>query len=101
MNLLMAIGEQQEPGSRTRLESLKVSKRLAKLMKIEGAKRLDELKTHYEPGVRDLPNELDVAGFLAVIDTASKLFWPTWAAAAPLKPYVFCPMAMALQGFSR
>ena len=74
MDLLMAIGKQQEPGSRTRLESLKVSKRLAKLMKIEGAKRLDELKTQYEPGVRDLPNELDVAGFLAVIDTASKLF---------------------------
>ena len=74
MNLLMAIGEQQEPGSRTRLEFLKVSKLLAKLMKIEGAERLDELKTPYELGVRDFPNEQDVAGFLAVIDTASKLF---------------------------
>lgn len=81
MDLLVAIGEQQEPGSRTRLEFLKVSKRLAKLLKIEGAERLDELKTPYEPGVRDVPTEVDVARFLSKIDTGSKWCWPTWALA--------------------
>ena len=35
MDLLVGVGEQQKPGSRTRLEFLKVSKRLAKLLRVE------------------------------------------------------------------
>ena len=44
MDLLVGVGEQQKPGSRTRLEFLKVSKRLAKLLRVEGTDRLDDLK---------------------------------------------------------
>ena len=61
MDLHVGIGEQQEPGSRTRHEFLKVSKRLAKLVGIEGSDRLDTLRTPYEPEARDVPSEAEVA----------------------------------------
>ena len=43
MDLLVAVGEQQEPGTRTRQEFLKVAKRLAGLVGIDDTDRLDAL----------------------------------------------------------
>lgn len=43
MDLLGAVGKQQEPGTRTRQECLKVAKRLAVLVGIDGTGRLDAL----------------------------------------------------------
>ena len=79
MDLMVAVGEQQEPGSRTRQEFLKVAKRVAKLVGIEGTERLDELKTPYIPSVRDVPSEEELADFLSEIDPTSPWAWPTWA----------------------
>ena len=55
MNLLVGVVEQQDPGSRTRVEFLKVSKRLAKPIGIDGTERLDALRTPYEPEARGNP----------------------------------------------
>ena len=79
MDLLVAVGEKQEPGSRTRQEFLKVAKRTAKLVGIEGTERLDELKTPYIPAVRDVPSDEELADFLSDIDPMSPWAWPTWA----------------------
>lgn len=68
MDLLVAMGEQQDPGSRTRQEFLKVAKRLAKLVEIDGTERLDELKTPYEPAVRDVPDDEDIGAFIGVLN---------------------------------
>ena len=55
MDLLVATANNTEAGSRTRLESCKVLKRLAKLVGLTGTDRLDALRTPYEPEVRDVP----------------------------------------------
>ena len=68
MDLLVAMGEQQDPGSRTRQEFLKVAKRLAKLVEIDGTERLDELKTPYEPAVRDVPDDEEIGAFIGVLN---------------------------------
>ena len=57
MDLLVAVGDQQTPGSRTRQEPLKVFKRLADLMGVDGTERLDAIKTPYEPGVPEEPSD--------------------------------------------
>ena len=81
MDLLVGIGEQQEPGSRTRLEFLKVSKRLAKLVGIDGTDRLDALRTPYEPEARDVPSEADVASLLEKVIEDPTWGWCCWALA--------------------
>ena len=81
MDLLVAVGEKQEPGSRTRQEFLKVAKRTAKLVGIDGTDRLDELKTPYEPAVRDVPSDAVVAALLEKVAGDPTWGWPTWALA--------------------
>ena len=74
MNLLVGVGEQQDPGSRTRVEFLKVSKRLGKLIGIDGTDRLDALRRQYEPEARGNPsNTIEVASLLETVMTD-----PTW-----------------------
>ena len=79
MDLLVAVGSQQEPGSRTRQESLKVFKRLAVLLKIDGTDRLDELRTPYEPGVREIPSDEQVLALLEAMPTDHQWSWMTLA----------------------
>lgn len=81
MDLLFGIGEQQEPGSRTRLEFLKVSKRLAKLFGIDGSDRRDGLRTPYEPEARDVPSEAEVASLLEKVIQDPTWGWCCWALA--------------------
>ena len=81
MDLLVGVGEKQQPGSRTRLEFLKVSKRLAKLMRIEGTERLDDLKTPYEPEARDIPSDQQIQQVVESLISDPTWGWPTWALA--------------------
>ena len=81
MDLLVAIGDQQQPGSRTRQEFLKVAKRLALLVGIEGTDRLDALRTPYEPGVREVPSDEEIVDFMGENDPTSIWVWATWALA--------------------
>ena len=57
VDLLVAVAASTVAGSRTRLESCKVFKRLGKLAGLEGVERLDALRTPYEPGRRELPGD--------------------------------------------
>ena len=81
MDLLVGVGEQQKPGSRTRLEFLKVSKRLAKLLRVEGTDRLDDLKTPYEPEARDIPSDAEIRQVIEAVINAPTWGWATWALA--------------------
>jgi len=56
-DLLVAVAASTVAGSRTRLESCKVFKRLGKLAGLEGLERLDAIRTPYEPGQRELPGD--------------------------------------------
>lgn len=73
MDLIVGVGEQQGPGSRTRVEFLKGSKRLAKLVGIDGNDRLDALRTPYVPEARDIPSDAEVASLLETV-----MADPTW-----------------------
>ena len=79
MDLLVAVGDQQEPGSRTRQESLKVFKRLAKLVGLEGTDRLDALRTTYEPSSRTIPTDEQLKTLLEAMDPNHRWAWPLWA----------------------
>ena len=79
MDLMVATVDATEPGSRSRQESCKVLKRLAKLVEIEGTDRLDALRTSYEPGVREIPDGEELAHLLSGIVPGDKWWWPTWA----------------------
>ena len=79
MDLLVAVGDQQQPGSRTRQEALKVFKRLAVLVGVDGTDRLDAIKTPYEPGVRDIPSDGEVLALLQAMPTDHKYAWMTQA----------------------
>ncbi|EAU73928.1 hypothetical protein [Synechococcus sp. RS9916] len=81
MDLLVGVGEQQVPGSRTRVEFLKVSKRLAKLVGVEGTDRLDALRTPYEPEARDIPSDAEVAWLLETVMADPTWGWCSWALA--------------------
>ena len=81
MDLLVGVGEQQKPGSRTRLEFLKVSKRLAKLLRVEGTDRLDDLKTPYEPEARDIPSDAEIQQVVEAVISDPTWGWATWALA--------------------
>ena len=81
MDLLVGVGEQQVPGSRTRVEFLKVSKRLAKLVGIDGTDRLDALRTPYEPEARDIPSDAEVAALLETVIADPTWGWCSWALA--------------------
>ena len=52
---------------------MKVSKRLAKLVGIEGTDRLEALRTPYEPEARDIPADAEVASLIETV-----MADPTW-----------------------
>ena len=79
MDLLVAVGGEQEPGTRTRQEFLKVAKRLAILVGIEGTDRLDALRTTYEPAERELPTEEQLKALLDAMPDGHQWSWPLWA----------------------
>ena len=79
MDLLVAVGEQQQHGSRTRQEFLKVAKRLAVLVGIEGTDRLDAIRTPYEPAERELPTETQLVALLEAMPKGHQWSWPFWA----------------------
>ena len=54
-------------------------KRVAMLVEIDGTERLDELKTPYEPAVRDVPDDEDIGAFLGVTPDDDTWAWATWA----------------------
>ena len=81
MDLLVGVGEHQKPGSRTRVEFLKVSKRLAKLVGIDGTDRLDALRTPYEPEARDIPSDAEVSSLLETVIADPTWGWCSWALA--------------------
>ena len=73
MDLMVAAADATEPGSRTRLESCKVLKRLAKLVGIDGTDRLDALWTPYEPREREVPSDEMLAALFA--DNEGQKWW--------------------------
>ena len=81
MDLLVATVENTEAGSRTRLESCKVLKRLAKLHNITGTERLDALRTPYEPAIRDVPSLETVATLVKQVADDPTWGWCVWALA--------------------
>ena len=81
MDLLVATASETRAGSRTRLESCKVLKRLAKLIGLDELDRLDELRTPYEPSVREIPEDDHLADFLSSLDPEDPWAWATWALA--------------------
>ena len=78
MDLMVATADATEPGSRTRQESCKVLKRLAKLVGIDRADRLDALRTPYAPREREIPSDEMLAALLAD-NEGQKWWWLTWA----------------------
>lgn len=82
-DLLVAVASTTETGSRTRLESCKVFKRLGKLAGLEQLERLDELrsKTQYKPERRELPTDRELVKLLDEIPPDHQWAWPTWALA--------------------
>ena len=56
-------------------------KRLAKLIGLDGLDRLDELRTPYEPSVREIPEDDHLADFLSSLDPEDPWAWATWALA--------------------
>jgi len=81
MDLLVATASNTEAGSRTRLESCKVLKRLAKLSNVDGTDRLDALRTPYEPEVREVPSDDEVAALLQQVGDHPVWGWCMWALA--------------------
>ncbi|NKB75363.1 MAG: hypothetical protein GKR83_12665 [Synechococcus sp. s2_metabat2_7] len=81
MDLLVAVASRTTAGSRTRLESCKVLKRMTKLVGLEGTDRLDALRTPYEPGERQLPSDAELKAFLIHLDQSSEWRWCLWALA--------------------
>ena len=56
-----------------------MAKRVARLAEIDGTERIDELKTPYEPAVRDVPDDEDIGAFLGVTPGDDTWVWATWA----------------------
>ena len=81
IDLVVAVASKLEPGSRTYQEFLKVGKRMARLIKLDGLERIDEIRTPYEPGERELPGDKRVAELLVDMDHGHKYAWMTWALA--------------------
>jgi integrase len=75
IGLLLDVARQTEPGSRTRLESCKVYKRLARVAGLAGYEQLDQLRTPYEPAPRDLPDDEPLLGFVAGLRGDPKWGW--------------------------
>ena len=78
-DLLVAVANTTAAGSRSRLESCKVLKRVGKLVGLEGVDRLDEIRTPYEPKERDLPGEPELIELMNELPPEHKWSWPTWA----------------------
>ena len=81
MDLMVATANTTSPGTRTRQEFLKVSKRVAKLVGIDGTERLDALKTPYEPEVRDVPADETIAELVDSVADDPTWGWCLWALA--------------------
>lgn len=79
MDLLVAVGDKQTPGSRTRQEFLKVAKRLAVLVGVDGTDRLDAMKTPYEPAARDVPSDESLLALISAMPAGHKYAWMTQA----------------------
>ena len=56
-----------------------MAKRVARLAEVDGPNRIDELKTPYEPAVRDVPDDEDIGAFLGVTPDDNTWAWATWA----------------------
>ena len=54
-----------------------MAKRVARLAEIDGTERIDELKTPYEPAVRDVPDDEDIGAFLGVTPGDDTWAWAT------------------------
>ena len=76
---MVAVGNNTETESRTRVEELKTIKRMAKLVGITRIERLDEIRTPYEPAPRDIPSDETIAAVLLNLDRDHRWAWPTWA----------------------
>ena len=78
-DLLVAVANTTAAGSRSRLESCKVLKRLGKLVGLEGVEQLDAIRTPYEPAERDLPGDDLLEELVKNIGSHTKYGWATWA----------------------
>ncbi len=78
-DLLVAVAGRTEAGSRTRLESVKVFKRLGKLAGLSELEQLDALRTPYEPAERQLPTDEQLLGLLERTRNHPKYGWLTAA----------------------
>ena len=78
-DLLVAEAGRTAAGSRSRLESCKVYKRLAKLGGLQGLERLDNLRTTYEPAERNLPTDEQLLALLERTRSHQKYGWLTAA----------------------
>ena len=63
--LIQAIQDRTTPGTRTRLESCKVYKRMARHLSIPGdLNRITQLQGHYEPAARSIPEDANIEALL-------------------------------------
>jgi integrase len=79
VDLLVGVAAQTEPGSRTRLESCKVFKRLARHAGLQGFEQLDALRTPYEPQPRELPTDEELLTLVGELRGDAKWGWATAA----------------------
>jgi hypothetical protein len=77
-DLLVAVASTTKAGSRTRLESCKVFKRLGKLAGLDDLDRLDAVRTPYEPKERELPDDATLMALLEKVNNHSRYGWMTW-----------------------
>ena len=78
-DLLVAVAGRTEAGSRTRLESVKVFRRLGKLAGLSDLEQLDALRTPYEPAERQLPSDAQLLELLERTRSHPKYGWLTAA----------------------
>ena len=79
IELLVAVANTTNAGSRTRLEACKVFKRLGKLAGLDSLDQLDAIRTPYEPGERNLPTEGELLELLKRTRGHHKYGWVTAA----------------------
>ena len=75
---LLVVGEQQEPGTRTRQE-FEGGEAAGRAVGIDGTDRLDALRTSYEPAERELPTEEQLVALLEAMPEGHQWSWPLWA----------------------
>lgn len=80
IDLLVAVAEGLKPGSRSRQEFIRVAKRLALLVDLDGVDRLVAVNTPYQPKERELPSPEEIAAVLLMLK-GTRWEWATWAVA--------------------